>query len=811
MSEQVTKKRKRSPFPPTFYVANVMEIFERLAWYGFFAVSSLYMTSPIAQGGLGFDSIQRGILQGIIPFLLYLFPVITGALADRYGYRNMFLVAFGIMTPAYFFLGQVHGFWPFFFVFLLVAVGAAVFKPVVVGTVGKTTDDTNRGLGFGVFYTIVNIGGFFGPIVAGYVRAISWDLVFVMSAIWIGINFIPTLFFYKEPTTESQSAEKRSLKKVLTDAQEVLGNGRFALAIAPVIVMFMLAGGEWVSWLWVLVGSIVWLVLNYFLNGRFALILMVPFIMVVYGLDNFVGNGGRVDAVENLPAVEQTADVAQPEKPGVIEELAATPGDSAAPVPIDQTPEYFNMLEALGLSGAMDGLVVEEAAVQEPMNGWLIVGIIGGAWAAIFLVAMFRKSASEGPLYADEVWHKQKPQIGNWPFVLYLLILTGFWASFNQIFITMPEYIRDFVDTTDMVKGAAIFGQGVVHFLASVNVEQLAGELGNLVKEHSVVGADANLRELFLEIVNYKVRVPEQEIVSTFQALSNVHIPDAKTLEVVAQEWAGRVDGADAAAIKMALKQLYTPEMMHLTQGVDLSASGVEVPAVRVVNDLLLPFAASGSTDPAVFLNSVREFSLIYDLAPQQVLAYTQDMVIAVPTAVEWAQNYRQVNPEYIINLDAGSIVIFQILVSSIIDRWKPFPVLVVGTIVAGIGIGIGGISHGIVLGGTFVAVSIVVFAFGEMIASPKSQEYVARIAPKQKTALFMGYYFVSVALGNLFGGILSGWGYQKIALEMNAPMLMWILFGCVGFLTAIALLFFNKGVVPMLEAQREANQTNGV
>ncbi|MGO3786694.1 MAG: hypothetical protein ACTJIB_17370 [Pseudoalteromonas prydzensis] len=71
-----------------FYIANTMEIFERLAWYGFFAVSSVYMTTPIEQGGVGFSDAQRGAVQGIIPFFLYLLPVITGALADRYGYKK---------------------------------------------------------------------------------------------------------------------------------------------------------------------------------------------------------------------------------------------------------------------------------------------------------------------------------------------------------------------------------------------------------------------------------------------------------------------------------------------------------------------------------------------------------------------------------------------------------------------------------------------------------------------------------------------------------------------------------------------------
>ena len=124
---------------------------------------------------------------------------------------------------------------------------------------------------------------------------------------------------------------------------------------------------------------------------------------------------------------------------------------------------------------------------------------------------------------------------------------------------------------------------------------------------------------------------------------------------------------------------------------------------------------------------------------------------------------------------------------------------LVVGTLVAGTGIALGSIA----LTGFLTVMAIVVFAFGEMIASPKSQEYVARIAPKDKVALFMGYYFVSIALGNLFGGILSGTGYKLIAKGMNNPELMWVVFGGIGGLTAAGLLVFNKLVVPRLEAQR--------
>lgn len=200
---------RRPRFGSMFYVANAMEIFERLAWYGFFTVSSLYMTTAPQRGGLGFSNSQRGVLQGIIPFFVYLLPVFTGALADRVGYRRMFICAYVILIPAYFLLGEMRGFWPFFMVYMLVALGAAMFKPLVVGTVSRVTDDSNRGIGFGIFYLMVNIGGFLGPILAGTLRAISWDWVFALSSSAIAINLVLVLFFFREPAPEKQEGGGR--------------------------------------------------------------------------------------------------------------------------------------------------------------------------------------------------------------------------------------------------------------------------------------------------------------------------------------------------------------------------------------------------------------------------------------------------------------------------------------------------------------------------------------------------------------------------------------------------------------------------
>lgn len=140
-------------YPGTFWVANVMEIFERMSWYGFFSLSSLYITGSVASGGLGFSSEDRGLLQGVVTFFIYLFPFVTGALGDRYGYKKMLLIAYCVLSPAYYLLGQFTTVPTFFAAFMLVGIGAAIFKPLIVGTVGRVSTKKKRrpwGLAFSI-------------------------------------------------------------------------------------------------------------------------------------------------------------------------------------------------------------------------------------------------------------------------------------------------------------------------------------------------------------------------------------------------------------------------------------------------------------------------------------------------------------------------------------------------------------------------------------------------------------------------------------------------------------------------------------
>jgi len=567
--------RMLKTYPMSFWIANTMEIFERMAWYGFFSVSSLYITASVAEGGLGFTSEQRGTLQAIIPFILYLLPVLTGALGDRFGYKKTFFVAYCIMMPSYFLLGRVHDYGIFFFTFLMLAVGAATFKPVVVGTIARTTTAKNSSMGFGIFYMMVNVGAVIGPLIVGKLRGFSWDYLFYASTAAIGVNFIWLLIFYKEPTTESSSAVKRTMRKVFNDMVEVLGNARFFLLVFTILLSLMLGSQGWLTWRTVMVFVPLWLIFN--------LVVDIP-------------------------------------------------------------------LRKAG-----------ENAIIKPMK------------------------------------------VGNWRFALYLLILSGFWTSFNQIWITMPEFIRDFVDTSDMLGGL----WGFFSWMSTINPDIIV----NVIRDH----------------------LPQTGAILSQSDFAN--------------SVSGLYHALLAARIRIEEAQLGAILLQH---GVN---SGVA-------------------------------------LSTQQVTALANELISLG----------RQVNPEYLIKFDAASIVVFQIFVSYIIARWNPFNAMVGGVIVASIGIGAAAWLHN----GWPVVLAIVVFSFGEMMASPKSQEYIGRIAPMDKKALYMGYYFWAVALGNLFGGILSGQLYGSLARDLQRPDIMWIIFAILGFFTAFALILYDRLIIRKMKEGKE-------
>lgn len=214
-------------FNKTFWVASVMELMERWAWYGIFTLLAIYLVGSTDTGGLGFSHTEKGQLMGFIPAILYLLPLFTGVIADKIGYKLSLIIAYSMLIVGYYLMGTVSSYWSVFFVFLFVALGAAMFKPVASAIITKSTDKSNGTLGFGIFYMMVNIGGFIGPAMSSGLRSTyGWKLIFIQAAVVIFINLLIVIFFFKEPYREISKetvgeAILNSLKKIWEAVKDV--------------------------------------------------------------------------------------------------------------------------------------------------------------------------------------------------------------------------------------------------------------------------------------------------------------------------------------------------------------------------------------------------------------------------------------------------------------------------------------------------------------------------------------------------------------------------------------------------------------
>jgi POT family proton-dependent oligopeptide transporter len=246
----------RSGFEPAFWVANFTEIFERVAYYATTAVLAIYLTEQ-----LHFSSELTGWLVGTFGLVVWFLPILGGTLADRFGFRRALMFAYLVMTLGYFLLGSLSATWMepvrhalsdkwlVLAVLMIPALGPGVVKPCVAGTTARASAENVRSLGYSIYYTLVNIGGALGPIIAFLVRkklGLGIESVFRVAACSVFLMFWTTLFFYREP---ARSGEKKvaSVWTALKNMFVVLGNARFVVFLIIFSGFFIIFWQQYIS------------------------------------------------------------------------------------------------------------------------------------------------------------------------------------------------------------------------------------------------------------------------------------------------------------------------------------------------------------------------------------------------------------------------------------------------------------------------------------------------------------------------------------------------------------------------------------
>jgi len=150
-------------------------------------------------------------------------------------------------------------------------------------------------------------------------------------------------------------------------------------------------------------------------------------------------------------------------------------------------------------------------------------------------------------------------------------------------------------------------------------------------------------------------------------------------------------------------------------------------------------------------------FPMLWDVLPK----YVEDWVDTGPMvrflfgeegtrSVVWQfllgmdEGGRAIQPEGIVNINAGMIMITCFLFAALGARMRATTSLFTGTLLVVAALAIFGLTNGV----GFAVLAMVVFSAGEMLASPKYSEFLGNIAPPDKKAMWIGFSQAPILIG---------------------------------------------------------------
>jgi dipeptide/tripeptide permease len=237
----------RTGFSRSFWVANTLELFERFSYYASKAVLAVYLAEHL---GLG-PTTATLYAGSIFNTLIYLLPALAGTVVDRYGFRRSLMLCFSIFSVGYLIVGLAGlpvaqplvaavGLRAWTLTGLVIAaIGGSLIKPSIVGTCARTTTEESKALGYSIYYSIVNVGGLLGPVLAVPIRehlGIAYVLVVAscVSAVLCGATFL----FFREPPRPADLPPTKTTAEVLAGMLRALVDVRF-------VVFLVIFSGFW--------------------------------------------------------------------------------------------------------------------------------------------------------------------------------------------------------------------------------------------------------------------------------------------------------------------------------------------------------------------------------------------------------------------------------------------------------------------------------------------------------------------------------------------------------------------------------------
>ena len=172
------------------------EMWERFSYYGMRALLILFMTAPLATGGMGYDATTAGAVYGLYTFGVYALALPGGWIADRLVGQRRAVLYGGVLIAIGHYTLAIPARASFFVGLLFIVLGTGLLKPNISAIVGDlyAEKDAKRDAGFSIFYMGINLGAFFGPLLCSFLGEpregadwVNWHYGF--AAAGIGMTF----------------------------------------------------------------------------------------------------------------------------------------------------------------------------------------------------------------------------------------------------------------------------------------------------------------------------------------------------------------------------------------------------------------------------------------------------------------------------------------------------------------------------------------------------------------------------------------------------------------------------------------------
>jgi POT family proton-dependent oligopeptide transporter len=224
------------------------EMWERFSYYGMRAFLILYMTAPVAAGGLGFSDRDAASIYGTYTGSAWAAAIFGGIVGDRWlgQYRSVLvggiIIALGHFTLAFRAL-------PFFYSGLtLIVIGTGLLKPNVSTLVGSLYEpgDDRRDAGFSIFYMGINLGAFIGPLIAGWLaQRVDWHAGFAAAGFGMALGLVQYVAGkrYLRSAIDRVTAEPRPVVSAAATGRAFTSEEW--KRIAAIVVLFLFAALFW--------------------------------------------------------------------------------------------------------------------------------------------------------------------------------------------------------------------------------------------------------------------------------------------------------------------------------------------------------------------------------------------------------------------------------------------------------------------------------------------------------------------------------------------------------------------------------------